>query len=287
MAIDLHIAKTLLDRLTSYVQAGTRDPAFVFNGLFNDIPIDDDNTMSSDDNNTMSSIANFLYQIRFDGGHLYKFIETAAAGIDAFDSFTVKCTNMRIFLTPCVVQERILGLYSTGGEVFNIDFIKHTYDERVDKVLHDIEDPIELRMPTKTEREQIIEEAEQITKDYLSTNKLKYRFELMRLELRTSKKSVWFSRKVRLPVRIVRNMSRIRSAINIFFVNRQKMDEFVRRQSEKKVSLYQQEQRVNEQNKKRSQWKTDHHDTVITECNAVRKWLHDQGYVRAPVQYWH
>lgn len=279
MAIDIPIAKTLIDRIDSYVQTDKRDPTFVFNGLFNDIQMDEENTLSS--------IGNFLYQLRFDGGHLYDFIKNAATGIEIFGPFVVSCTNMRLYLTPCTVREGIKGLYTTQGEVFNIDFIGHTYDERVDKVLHEIEDPVEYQPHAKSEREQIADEAEQIVKSYLAENKLKYRFALMRLELRTSKKSVWLSREVVLPVRIVRNIRRIRSAISIFLMSKRKMIAFVQKQSEKKVMLYQSERRDDERNKKRAQWKADHHDTVVAQCDAVREWLHEQGYVRSLIEYWH
>lgn len=279
MAIDIQTAKTLVDRIDSYLQADQRDPTFVLNGLFNDIRIDEENTMSN--------IGNFLFQLRFDGEHLYDFVKESAAGIDVFKPFSITCTNMRLYLTPHVIREGIKGLYTTQGEVFNINFIEHTYDERVDRVLHEIEDPVEYPPQTKSEREQVAEEAEKIVKSYLSSSKLKYRLELMRLELRTSKKSVWLSREVSLPVRIIRNMRRIRSAVTIFCMSKQKMIEFARRQSQKKVAQYQSERRDDERNKKRAQWKADHHDTVVAQCNVVREWLHEQGYVRGPIEYWH
>lgn len=279
MAIDVKTAKTLVDRIESYLQSDKTDPAFVFSELFKGIWIDEENTMSS--------IGNFLLQLRFDGEHLYDFVKGAAAGIDVFEPFSINCTNMRLYLTPNVIREGIKGLYTTQGEVFNINFIEHTYDERVDRVLHEMEDPIVYPLHTKSEREQVAEEAEKIVKSYLETSKLKYRLELMRLELRTSKKSVWLSREVSFPVRVMRNMRRIRSAISIFCMSKQRMIEFARRQSQKKVAQYQSERRDDERNKKRAQWKADHHDTVVAQCDAVREWLHGQGYERSSIEYWH
>lgn len=279
MAIDIQTAKTLVNRIDTYLQADQRDPTFVLNGLFNDIRIDDDNTMSS--------IGNFLFQLRFDGEHLYDFVKEAAAEIDVFKPFSITCTNMRLYLTPNVIREGIKGLYTTQGEFFNINFIEHTYDERVDRVLHEMEDPIVYPPQAKSEREQVAEEAEKIVKRYLDSSKLKYRLELMRLELRTSKKSVWLSREVSLPVRVIRNMRRIRSAATIFCMSKQRMIEFARRQSQKKVAQYQSERRDDERNKKRAQWKVDHHDTVVAQCDAVREWLHEQGYERSFIEYWH
>lgn len=279
MAIDILTAKTLVDRIDTYLQAEQRDPTYVLNGLFNGIRIDDDNTMSS--------IGNFLFQLRFNGEHLYDFVKDAAVGIDVFKPFSITCTNMRLYLTPTVIREGIKGLYTTQGEVFNINFIEHTYDERVDRVLREMEDPIVYPPHTKSEREQVAEEAERIVKKYLDSGKLKYRFELIRLDLRTSKRSGWLSREVSLPVRVIRNMRRIRSAATIFCMSKQKMIAFVQKQSEKKVMLYQSERRDDERNKKRAQWKADHHDTVVAQCDAIREWLHEQGYVRSPIEYWH
>lgn len=279
MAIDIQTAKTLVDRIGAYLQADQRDPTFVLNGLFKGIRIDEENTMSS--------IGNFLFQLRYDGEHLYDFVKEAATGIDVFKPFSITCTNMRLYLTPTVIREGIKGLYTTQGEVFNINFIEHTYDERVDRVLREMEDPIVYPPHTKSEREQVAEEAERIVKKYLDSGKLKYRFELIRLDLRTSKRSVWLSREVSLPVRVIRNMRRIRSAATIFCMSKQKMIAFVQKQSEKKVMLYQSERRDDERNKKRAQWKADHHDTVVAQCDAIREWLHEQGYVRSPIEYWH
>lgn len=279
MPIDVQTAKTLIDRINGYLRVDKRDPTFVFNGLFAGI--------QADGHTTMSDVGNFLYQISFDGSHLYDFIKNAAAGIDVFAPFALNCTRMRLFLTPCAIRESAPMGSVQGEEVFNINFIEHTYDERIDRVLHKMEDPIDHSPPPKTEREQIAEKTEEIVKKYLNSSKLKYRFELMQLDLRTSKKSVWLSREVSLPVRIVRNASRIRSAIRIFFTDKPKMIEFVQSQSQKKVAQYQSKRRDEERNQKRAQWKADHHDAVLAQCNAVREWLHAQGYVRVPVEYWH
>ena len=60
MAIDIQTAKTLVDRIDTYLQADQRDPTFVLNGLFNDI------------RNALSQ-SNFLFQLRFDGRAYLRF----------------------------------------------------------------------------------------------------------------------------------------------------------------------------------------------------------------------